>query len=280
MTLGEKIKNARKAGRITQSALAGSKITRNMLSAIENDKATPSLDTLKYIAEVLDLPLPYLLSEENDLAFYRKRERMGAIKNALETGNYNTCISLITKLDTLDDELFYILAKCYFELGVYSAKNGALATAETQLLLCRDYSMRTLYDTVRFECAIPLYLAVARNVGSPLLEFDEKEFSKLLADTVEYEFYKYLTLDFDFKFTNFQYKTHMAAKALIKERHYSDALKLLLEIEETKSDFEYNSYLMYGVYGDLDLCYKQLFDFENAYRFAAKRLSLMEGFNV
>ena len=72
----------------------------------------------------------------------------------------------------------------------------------------------------------------------------------------------------------------MEAKALIKERHYSDALKLLLEIEETKSEFEYNSYLMYGVYGDLDLCYKQLFDFENAYRFAAKRLSLMEGFGV
>lgn len=280
MTLGEKIKSARKAKKMTQAALAGDRITRNMLSAIEGGKASPSLDTLKYIAEELQLPLPYLLSDENDLAFYRKRERIGAIKNALETKNYNACISLITKLEALDDELFYILAKCYFELGVNSAKNGALETAKSQLLLCREYSMRTLYDTARFECAIPLYLAIARNVGAPLLEFDEKEFTALFDETVEYEFYKYLTLDFDFKFTHFQYGTHIAAKALMKERKYADALKLLLQIEETRSNYEYNSYLMFGVYGDLDTCYRQLFDFENAYRFATKRLSLMEGFNV
>ena len=176
--------------------------------------------------------------------------------------------------------MFYILAKCYFELGVYSAKNGALETAKAQLLLCREYSMKTLYDTARFECAVPLYLSIARNVGSPLLEFDEAEFTELLHGTVDYEFYKYLTLDFDFSFTHFQYKTHMAAKSLIKERKYNEALKLLLEIERTKAEYEYNSYLMYGVYGDLDTCYRQLFDFENAYRFSSKRLSLMEGFSV
>jgi len=140
--------------------------------------------------------------------------------------------------------------------------------------------MKTLYDTARFECAVPLYLSIARNVGSPLLEFDEAEFTELLHGTVDYEFYKYLTLDFDFSFTHFQYKTHMAAKSLIKERKYNEALKLLLEIERTKAEYEYNSYLMYGVYGDLDTCYRQLFDFENAYRFSSKRLSLMEGFSV
>ena len=66
----------------------------------------------------------------------------------------------------------------------------------------------------------------------------------------------------------------------MKERHYADALSLLLEIENTKSNYERNSYLMFCVYGDMEICYRQLFDFENAYRFATKRISLMEGFNI
>lgn len=280
MTLGEKIKARRRELKITQSDLAGTEITRNMISAIEQDKAQPSLSTLKYIANALLLPLPYLLSNENDLFFYVKKERMPAIKNALETKNYNACISLILKIDTLDDELYFILAKCYFELGVSSVLLGSLLSAKKQLTLAKEYCNRTMYDTSRFTAIIPLYLAIANNVNSPLLEFDEDLFVEHMEDCFDYEFYKYLTMSTDFKYTNYQYKTHMQAKQLIKERRYQDALKLLVELENTKSDFPHNSYLMFGVYADLEACYKQLYDYENAYRYSSKRLSLIEGFNI
>ena len=280
MTLGEKIKARRRELKITQSDLAGTEITRNMISAIEQDKAQPSLSTLKYIANALELPLPYLLSNENDLFFYVKTERMPAIKNALETKNYNACISLILKIDTLDDELYFILAKCYFELGVSSVLLGSLLSAKKQLTLAKEYCNRTMYDTSRFTAIIPLYLAIANNINSPLLEFDEDLFVEHMEDCFDYEFYKYLTMNTDFKYTNYQYKTHMQAKQLIKERRYQDALKLLVELENTKSDFPHNSYLMFGVYADLEACYKQLYDYENAYRYSSKRLSLIEGFNI
>ena len=280
MTLGEKIKARRRELKITQSELAGTEITRNMISAIEQDKAQPSLSTLKYIANALELPLPYLLSNENDLFFYVKKERMPAIKNALETKNYNACISLILKIDTLDDELYFILAKCYFELGVSSVLLGSLLSAKKQLTLAKEYCNRTMYDTSRFTAIITLYLAIANNVNSPLLEFDEDLFVEHMEDCFDYEFYKYLTMSTDFKYTNYQYKTHMQAKQLIKERRYQDALKLLVELENTKSDFPHNSYLMFGVYADLEACYKQLYDYENAYRYSSKRLSLIEGFNI
>lgn len=280
MTIGQKIKQARISARLTQSDLAGNQITRNMLSAIECDRALPSLDTLKHISRMLDIPLPYFLSEENDLFFFRKKERIAAIKNAFESRNYNACISLIMKLDTLDDELYFILAECYFNLGKEAVKNGSLDTAEKNLLLCRDYCDRTMYDTKRFENIIPLYLAIASNVNSPLLEFDENAFVDGFEDAFEYEFYKYLTLDYDFPFKHFQFKTHIDAKKIIKERKYADALKLLLLIDETKTEYPRNTYLMFGVYSDLELCYKQLFDFESAYRYASKRLSLLEGFTV
>jgi transcriptional regulator with XRE-family HTH domain len=280
MTVGEKIKQARLERKMTQSDLAGGAVTRNMLSAIESGKASPSLSTLEHIAATLELPLPYLLSGENDLTFYMKKERIGAIKNALASKNYNICISLVTKLTALDDELYFILAQCYFALGETSIKNGSLSSAKKQLTLCREYCARTMYDTARYECMIPLYLAITENVNSPLLEFEESKFLALLGGTLDYEFYKYLTLDFTFSFTDLRYRTHMTAKQLIRERKYADALKLLLEIENTKSDYERNSYLMFCLYADLEICYKQLYDFESAYRFATKRISLMEGFNT
>ena len=279
MTIGEKIKNARLKRKMTQADLAGNEITRNMLSAIESGKATPSISTLTYLSEALDLPLPYLISKDDDLHYYMKKERMPAIKAAFESRNYNVAISNILKLDVLDDELYFLLAQCYFELGISSVKNGGFSSAKKQFELCRSYSAKTMYDTARFECIAPLYLAIAENVTSPLLEFEEEKFRALMQRTFDYEFYKYLTLDFEYKFTHFQFKTHIAAKQLMKDRMYADALKLLLEIENTKADHDRNAYLMFCVYTDLESCYRQLYDFENAYRFATKRISLMEGFN-
>ena len=72
MTTGEKIKAARIHRSMTQSELAGDKITRNMLSIIESGKANPSMETVRYLADRLELPVSYLLSDEDDLSFYLK----------------------------------------------------------------------------------------------------------------------------------------------------------------------------------------------------------------
>lgn len=53
-TLGEKIKALRKEKRLTQTELAGSELTKSMLSQIENGKATPSMKTLQYLASKLE----------------------------------------------------------------------------------------------------------------------------------------------------------------------------------------------------------------------------------
>lgn len=278
MTLGEKIKLARIKKKLTQADICKSDITRNMLSLIERGHATPSVDTLKLLAERLELPLPYLLTEEDDLLFFQKRERMPLIRAALEAKNYTVAISHIMKLDGSDDELAYLLALCYFELGVASVKNGSLQSAARYLSLSRDFAARTLYDTTRFECIIPMYLAIARNVSAPLLEFGDVDYEKSVNDTTDYEFYKYFIHDFSYEFSDFRMKTHMKAKILIKERRYADAIVKLSEIEAKKSEYGHNAFITFGVYSDLEICYKQLFDFENAYRYASKRLSLIEGF--
>lgn len=62
--LGQRIKEARLAKKMTQNEVVGSFITRNMLSQIESGNAVPSMKTLTYLAKVLELP-PAVLLQDN-----------------------------------------------------------------------------------------------------------------------------------------------------------------------------------------------------------------------
>lgn len=61
--LGQRIKEARLAKKMTQTEVVGSFITRNMLSQIESGSAVPSMKTLTYLAQVLELPPSVLLPD-------------------------------------------------------------------------------------------------------------------------------------------------------------------------------------------------------------------------
>ena len=126
MTIGEKIKKERKKQGLTQSMLAGEKITRNMLSAIESDKASPSLETARYIAERLSVPLAYLMTEDEDLFMYKRRDLMPNILRLFKTERYIACINEIKKLGQTDDELEYILAECCYRVGKELTLNGSV----------------------------------------------------------------------------------------------------------------------------------------------------------
>ena len=277
MTLGKKIKLLRTEKKMTQSELCDGKITRNLLSEIECDKASPSIHTLKFIAMRLETPLSYLLSDEEDMFFYTKKEHIEGIKRLFASKSYRKCIDLIEALPSTDDELNYIMAHCHFELGRGAILHGSLRSGSKHLKKSSEFCAKTVYDTLRIENLILMYSALAQNVQSPLLEFNKDVFLQNLNDDCDFELYKYLVQDFDYSFKNPIYSKHIEAKNLIKSRKYREAVALLTEIEAaSKSD--YNSHLVFTVYCDLENCYRQLMDFESAYRYASKRLSLIEGF--
>ncbi len=62
-SLGTRIRNLRKERKLTLEALAGDRLTKGMLSQIENDKAKPSMESLDYIAERLGVKASELLEE-------------------------------------------------------------------------------------------------------------------------------------------------------------------------------------------------------------------------
>lgn len=63
MTLGERIRAIRKQHKLTLEQCAGEQMTKGMLSLIENNKANPSMENLKYLAARLDVEVAELLEE-------------------------------------------------------------------------------------------------------------------------------------------------------------------------------------------------------------------------
>lgn len=63
MNLGEKIRQARQEAGLSQRQACGEFMTRNMLSLIENGSARPSMATLQYLSQVLGKPMSWFLEE-------------------------------------------------------------------------------------------------------------------------------------------------------------------------------------------------------------------------
>ena len=278
MTLGEKIKSERRRLGLSQTQLAGDKITRNMISAIESDKANPSISTLSYLAERLSLSLSYLFSDADDAHIQRRYALIVDAKNDFKDARYKECIEKILNIGFVDDELAYMLAISYFNLAKSAVLLGEVSEAKRCFLDFEKYADMTVYDISVQKSLTVMYSALASNIQSPLLDFDIKAFEDGLRLGFDFEFYKYLMQDFDYKYTNITFARHLEAKNAIKERKYNTAISLLKSIENEKNANSYNAYVVLGVYNDLENCYKQLFDYENAYRYATKRLALLEAF--
>ncbi len=63
--MGERLREARYAARLTQAELAGNQFSKSYISAVERGKMTPSISALLVLAERLEVSLAYLLGEED-----------------------------------------------------------------------------------------------------------------------------------------------------------------------------------------------------------------------
>lgn len=123
MELGEKLKAARLEAGLSQKALCGDTITRNMLSQIESGRARPSMATLRCLAGRLGKPIGYFLGEESPA------DRAG---RAYAQGQYDAALALLR--DGVADGHSRLLEKlCLLELGRKALQEGRLPYARSLL---------------------------------------------------------------------------------------------------------------------------------------------------
>lgn len=96
--LGERIRKLRKQKKLTLEGLAGSELTKGMLSLIENNKANPSMESLAYIAKRLDVDVSQLVNEVNVVELREvldKAEKVFSVKKEDKPDKYENLSQLI-----------------------------------------------------------------------------------------------------------------------------------------------------------------------------------------
>jgi tetratricopeptide (TPR) repeat protein len=129
LTIGEKIRRMRKEKGMSLRELGGDYVSKAQLSYVENGKASPSIELLKYIAERLDVDIEYLLETEKDQV---KRYCKLWLEEMRVYVNTNDIYNTKKMYETIEKE-----AKRY-ELSDILAENC--------LLMAKGYTNKKLYD--------------------------------------------------------------------------------------------------------------------------------------
>lgn len=153
MTLGEKLRQARYEAGMTQRQLCGERITRNMLSQIENGSAHPSMQTLQYLAEQLGKPLSWFLDEES--AVSPNRQCMEHARTAYDHGQPAEVLDALSSYREPDPvfdrekELLQILAR--IDLAQTAMEQGRYPYARELLELAGEQGRQAAYYTAELE---------------------------------------------------------------------------------------------------------------------------------
>lgn len=159
--LGRIIKEARIAKKMTQSEVVGDFITRNMLSQIESGHAMPSIKTLEYLSNVLDIPVHQLVAteEEDDLSMLIRA------KSLLHEKNYEAIAEMEKAYPPLlSDEFFAIFAHAFLTLAKSLLDREDYSKAAGYAQKAMEYSERGLYAnaTVKSESIVVLNRAAEK----------------------------------------------------------------------------------------------------------------------
>ena len=127
MTLGEKLRQVRTERGLSQKQVAGTYMTRNMLSQLENDQASPSVKTLSYLSDVLQVSMSWLLEDGPRSGSSQITERA---RNDYLDGNYRACLDSLVGIDQKSEEDQLLMCRSSLAYGLECFENGNFSEAE------------------------------------------------------------------------------------------------------------------------------------------------------
>ncbi len=288
MNIGEKIKRIRTAKLMTQRELAGTEITRNMLSRIENGAAQPSMSTVNYIAERLNVSPGFLLAGDDDEWLYFKSSEMSNIKKAYVDKNFRLCRDMCKNSEWEDDELLLILAECSLNVGIEEFSKGYLRSAVDIFDEALEYCEKTIYNTDTVVCEILAYFSYMRMISPTLSSNVADDEAECTMFTLNNAFCVYSNI-----FCNLDapeaptltmkrhlpedssYALHIRAKEQMDLGEYEGAKELLHKLLFDDA-YELPEPMMYFIFCDFEICCKETDDFKGAYEYSGSKIALLQ----
>ena len=285
MNIGKKIKSARKIKQLTQAELSDGIITRNMLSAIENGAASPSLDTLLALSKRLSIPAGYFLSDEEDDFVSSRPVFIDELKSLFKSKDFAECIRLCEdEIPGSDDEISLIAAEAYMALAKKQFYAGNFTAAKKYISKSGIQAKKTIYSTETVKYMgdfLSLLMNRIKDFGHGKRITDHVNFDFPIP---EYFYIKALDLynggresEADAmrrKLTVLPISDalheHLLARQEIYEGRITAALERLFMIEKSRSD-SLSLFSMCSIYQDMEFCFNLQDDFRMAYVYAKKR---------
>ena len=276
LSLGKKIRQLRIERKITQQELVGDFITRNMLSQIENDLATPSIKTLQYIADHLEVPLSFLMINEHDDEYNKNYEYDNIetinlkAKQIFFEGDYLKYI----EITEMHPEIIEVHKESAMLLGLAFIEAASESFMKNETGKCAEYcrkseicvrSLGELTVVKQIKRQAELY----RFLCQPVLNDDGQDYraSKISGMNAE----NFLSRTFDENGLG-RYNIIEAFEAL-KRDDPQEALKYLREVESFVENYN-NHPFKRELYKLFELAYVKTEDYKNAHLYSSKILSL------
>ena len=270
MTLGQKLRQIRLSKGLSQSQVAGDCVTRNMLSQIENDQASPSMRTLEHLAQALGVSVGWLLSDEQTDA---AMERMRRARALFRERKYEECLALFAQDAPGDDEtllLCSIAAEALAGRALEWNRKSLYASAQVQTgaldVLARIAILEKNPDEAveRYKACylegqntVRYHFTMARfHLQQEHIQAAEREIWSI-AELPEASRAEYLIL---------------RGKIAAKREQYENAALYFHQAEE----IPLGRMLERELYEGLEVCCRELGDYQQAYLYASKQLAMQK----
>lgn len=288
MNIGEKIKTLRIQRQMTQAELAGESVSRNMVSLIENGRATPSIQTLEAIAEKLRVTTAFLTADEREQVLLSKSEILADVRLAFAGKNYRICSDLCRTLYNRgvekDDEIDLVMAESLMENAREAFKEDRVRLCCTLLDEAVFYAERTMYYTDHIVSAAWLFFEYL-SILSPTLVSENLPSEFLPSAAAERDvFCRYMSavLAGDGALTSRPddpvyaplLEAHLRARHLMREGNYEQASLGLSEI--LRSPDLLPGVVMYHVFGDMEECCRRSGNRKNETNCREAKLSIAQ----
>ncbi|BCJ86957.1 tetratricopeptide repeat protein [Effusibacillus dendaii] len=262
-TLGQKIRELRMQKGMTQGDLGGGRVTPSMISQIEADKANPSHRLLKWIADRLETPIEFFLTD-----MQLQSEKISSFRFAkalIEAGEPGQAVVLLEpladgqSLPMYQQEIQQDLATCYRSTGQLDKAAKQLEEIFSGLLVKRDLQamVQVLFEMgsiekERNQLSVAVYhWNRANQLYEEMDSPDPFQWGKLLRELAELH-----TIMGDLE----------SARAV-----YEQAMTVLSGTEDLRG--------IADMYLKLSRIYRDKGSYEEAARYAEHALSIHKGFN-